>query len=270
MGALVAFAVTALLTRDQLEGFGWRIPFAVGLLIAPVGMWIRSTVAETPEFEASRKAAPDTKPFATLFREYPLAVLRGWTLCVLLTVSSYSLVIYMPTYMQHTFHYTPSDAFAAMLVGNVLMVTACIVAGRMSDRFGRRAVLMAAAIWLAILVLPMLWLMRTVHSLPTLMLAQSVLCIGAGSFTGTAPTAVAEMFPARVRSTGVSVSYNLAVTIFSGFAPAVLTWLSDRGLPFAPGLYELIAVLIAAPTLIGWKRFAGQPTAAVEAIASGA
>jgi MHS family proline/betaine transporter-like MFS transporter len=270
MGALVAFTVTSVLTRAQLETFGWRLPFAFGLLIAPIGMWIRSTVAETPEFEASRRTAPDSRPFATLLTQYPMAVLRAWTLCVLLTVSSYSLVIFMPTYMQTAFHYAPRDAFAAMLVGNVLMVAACVVSGRLSDRLGRRTVLIAAALWLAILVLPMLWLMQAAHALPMLMLAQSVLCVGAGAFTGTAPTAVAEMFPTRVRATGVSVSYNLAVTIFSGFAPAVLSWLTGQGLAFAPGWYELIAAAIAAPALIGLKRLAGPSPAAVEAIASGA
>jgi MHS family proline/betaine transporter-like MFS transporter len=255
MGALVAFIVTALLTRQQLEGFGWRLPFAFGLLIAPVGLWIRSTLDETPEFkrEAALGGPEHGRPFRTLMTRYPLQVLRAFCVSTMLTVSSYSLVIFMPTYVQRTFGYTPTQAFAASVIANTLMVATCVAAGVASDRFGRRAVLLCAAIWLVVLVQPMLWLMKTYHTLPTLTAAQCILCLGVGSFVGVAPGTTAEFFPARVRSTGISISYNLAVTLFSGFAPAALAWLTGRGGIYAPGWYVMIAALIALPTLLSLK-----------------
>jgi MHS family proline/betaine transporter-like MFS transporter len=255
MGALVAFAVTTLLTKDQLDGFGWRLPFAIGLLIAPIGMWIRSTLDETPEFkrEVERQVGNPVHPLKELIAEYPLTVLKGWSLSILWTVSSYALVIFMPTFAQRTFGYTPSDAFAASLVSNTLMVATCVLAGIASDRLGRRNVLVFAALWLVTLVLPTIWLIQTRHSLGSLIVAQSVLCFGVGCFVGVAPSALAEMFPARVRSTGVSLCYNLAVTIFSGFAPAVLAFLTGHGGVFAPGWYVIIAAVLAAPALISLK-----------------
>ena len=255
MGALVAFIVTSLLTQPQLEGFGWRLPFVFGLLIAPVGLWIRSTLDETPEFkrEAVRQLTDPVHPLKELLATHKLAVLRGWALSIMLTVSSYTLVIFMPTYVQRTFGYLPKEAFAASLVGNVLMVACCVLAGIASDRIGRRAVLAASAVWLVVLVHPLVWLVQTQHSLGTLVIVQCLLCIGVGGFVGVAPAALAELFPARVRSTGVSLCYNLAVTIFSGFAPAVLSFLTGRGGVFAPGWYVIIAACLAAPAVFSLK-----------------
>jgi MHS family proline/betaine transporter-like MFS transporter len=264
LGALVAFIVTSTLTRPQLDSFGWRLPFAFGLLIAPIGFWIRRTLDETPEFkqEAALQAGHRVRPFRTLITQYPMQVLRGFGLSTMLTVSSYSLVIFMPTYVQRSFDYTPTQAFAASVIANTLMVATCVLAGVASDRFGRRKVLAAAAIWLVVLVNPMLWLMQTRHDLLDLTLAQCIICLGVGSFVGVAPAAVAEIFPAKVRSTGVSVSYNLAVTIFSGFAPAVLAWLTGRGGIYAPGWYVMFAAVFALPALIRLKP--GLASAALE------
>jgi MFS transporter, MHS family, proline/betaine transporter len=255
LGALVAFGVTSLLTQEQLDGFGWRIPFAIGLLIAPIGLWIRKTLDETPEFkrEADHRGSEPVRPLRTLLTEFPLVVLKGASLSVLWTVSSYVLVIFMPTYVQRSFGYTPSEAFTASLVGNVTMVAVCVLAGMASDRLGRKTVLIAAAIWLVVLVHPMLWLVQAQHGLVSLIAAQTLLCIGVGCFVGVAPSTLAELFPARVRSTGISVCYNLAVTLFSGFAPAVLAWLTGRGGVFAPGWYVIIAAVLAAPALLSLK-----------------
>ncbi len=168
-------------------------------------------------------------------------------------MSSYALVIYLPTYVQRSFGYTPSDAFAASLVGNALMVPVCVLAGVASDRLGRRAVLAAATVWLAVLAIPLLWLAQAHHGLASLIVTQSMICVGVGCFVGVAPSALAEMFPARVRSTGASICYNLAVTIFSGFAPAILTWLSGRGMAFAPAWYVILAAVLAAPAVFSLK-----------------
>ena len=256
MGALVAFAVTSLLTQGQLEGWGWRLPFAFGLLIAPVGLWIMRTLDETPEFkrEQERQKITPARPMKTLLTDYPMVVLKGATFSILWTVSSYALVIYMPTFAQRTFGYTPSQTFGAMLVSNSLMVAACVLAGVASDRVGRRNVLLAAAAWLVVLVLPLIWLLQASHSQLTLTFVETLLCIGVGAFVGVAPSTLAEMFPVQVRSTGVSLCYNLAVTIFSGFAPAVLAFLTGRGNIFAPGWYVIIAAVLAGPALLGLKR----------------
>lgn len=253
MAALVAFLVTSFLSRGQLESFGWRLPFVFGLLIAPIGLWIRSTLDESPDFkrQTERNLAAPVRPLRALISEFPLVILKGWTLSILWTVSIYALVIFMPTYVQRALGYTPQEAFTAALIGNALLVAVCVLAGMASDRVGRRAVLLAGAIALAVLVQPVLWLIHARHGVLTLVVGQSILCVAVGCFAGVAPCALAEMFPARVRSTGVSLCYNLAVTIFSGFAPAILVWLTGRGGGvFAPGWYVILAAAMATPALL--------------------
>ena len=259
MGAVVAFVVTSLLSPAQLESFGWRLPFAFGLLIAPIGFWIRSTIQESPEF--LRTAGKANRPLRTVLTLYPTRILRAFCLATMLTVSSYSLVIFMPTYVQNTFHYTARQAFGASVIANTVMVATCVVAGMLSDRLGRRTVMLFAATWEVVLVLPLLWLMQAHHAMASLVTAQCLLCLAVGGFIGTAPSAIAESFPAEVRSTGVSISYNLAVTIFSGFAPAVLTWLAGRGGIYAPGWYVMFAAAIAAPALFSLKPGLSAPAA---------
>lgn len=257
MGALVAFTVTSLLAVDQIEAWGWRLPFAFGLLIFPIGLWIRASLDETPEFEAEKSARDASgarvHPLRELFGKHPVTMLKGWALAILWTVSSYSLVIYMPTYVQKAFAYTPSEAFLSSLVCNILMVGICVAGGIASDRIGRQKVLIASGLWLAVTSVPALWLMQSQHNIVGLMVGQIIVSIGVGVYVGVAPSALAELFPARIRSTATSVCYNLAVTIFSGFGPALLTWVTGQGVSFAPGWYVLFAGVLAAPALISLK-----------------
>jgi MHS family proline/betaine transporter-like MFS transporter len=172
---------------------------------------------------------------------------------ILWTVSSYSLVIYMPTYVQKAFAYTPSEAFLSSLVCNILMVFVCVAGGIASDRIGRQKVLIASGLWLAVTSVPARWMIQTQHNLMGLMAGQIIVSIGVGVYVGVAPSALAELFPPRVRSTAVSVCYNLAVTLFSGFGPALLTWAGGQGVSFAPGWYVLFAAVLATPALIALK-----------------
>ncbi len=266
IGAVIAFLVTSMFTDSQVGRFAWRIPFLFGLLIAPIGRWMRQTIEETSAFSESQANAagrgPERRPalagLRRLLGRHPRAVLRAIGLSTLLTVASYVLVIFMPIYVQKTFHYRPSQAFLASLIGNVLLVASCFAGGSLSDRIGRRPVLMGAGLVLSVCAYPLLALLSRDQGLAALILAQSVFCVATGFFVGTAPAALAETFPVEVRTIGVSVAYNLAVTIFSGFAPAALTWIATHGGgALTPAYYLSFAAAIAAPAIFS----AGRPPA---------
>ena len=255
MGAVVAFTVTSLFTRTQVEHFAWRIPFLFGLLIAPIGLWMRSTLDETAEFEQARAArSPDESMSAVgrlLFADHLPMLIRGVGLSTLLTVSSYVLVIFMPVYVQRTFQFAPNQAFAASVVGNVLLVASCVGGGVLSDRIGRRPVLLGAGGVLSVCAYPLLSLLQHHQTMPSLVFVQCFFCVATGMFVGVAPAALAEGFPVRVRSIGVSVCYNLAVTVFSGFAPAALTWIAAKGGgALTPAWYLSFAAVLAAPAVL--------------------
>jgi MHS family proline/betaine transporter-like MFS transporter len=248
LGALVGTLVTMLLTKNEIAAWGWRIPFIVGLAIAPVGLWIRSTLAETPHFIAVRqnRAERPASPLFQVFRDAPGALLAGTALSILWAVGPYSLIIFMPTYVQKSLGYSGSQAFTATLIGNLFLVGGCLLAGTLSDRFGRRLLLRTGILLLFVAVYPALYALKVFPATTTLILVQSLFCALVAVFVGVAPSALAEIFPTHVRSSGTSISYNTAVTLFGGFAPAILTWIGySTGLQFAPALYVMAACVIA-------------------------
>jgi MHS family proline/betaine transporter-like MFS transporter len=261
LGALAAFSVTAILSADDVRAWGWRIPFVLGLAIAPVGLYLRRTLDETEAFQAEseRRArdAPSRKaPLLEIFRSHGRSLFVGFCVAVLWAVAVYVLMIFMPTYVQHpdTFNFTAQQAFGASLIGNIPFVVGCLWFGSLSDRIGRRRSLFLSAALLFVSVLPLFLWLKASPTLPTLIIVQSIVCILVASFVGVAPAALSEIFPTGVRSTGMSLVYNGAFTLFGGFAPMILTWLTQRsgGSLYSPAWYVMMAAgvaMIAIPFL---------------------
>jgi MFS transporter, MHS family, proline/betaine transporter len=261
LGALAAFSVTALLSESEVRAWGWRLPFILGLAIAPVGLYLRRTLDETAEFSAEAalrrdEPARNRVPLLEIFRHHGQTLLIGFLVAVLWAVAVYVLMIFLPTYVQRpdTFHFTAKQAFGASLIGNVPFVIGCVWFGSLSDRIGRRVSLFASATALLVCVLPLFLWLKADPTLPTLLVVQSTLCILVASFVGVAPAALSEIFPAGVRSTGTSLVYNGAFTLFGGFAPMILTWAKQQsaGSIYAPAWYVMCAAglaLLAIPLL---------------------
>jgi MFS transporter, MHS family, proline/betaine transporter len=261
LGALTAFTVTAWLNKAEVQAWGWRIPFIFGLLIAPVGLYLRRSLDETEAFQAeaerrSREQGRPKAPLLQIFRNHGRSLFVGFCVAVLWAVAVYVLMIYLPTYVQRpdTFNFTAKQAFGASLIGNIPFVIGCVWFGTLSDRLGRRRSLWVSAALLLLCVLPLFMWLKADPTLPTLIVVQCIVCILVASFVGIAPAALSEIFPTGVRSTGTSLAYNGAFTIFGGFAPMLLTWSTQRagGSLYAPAWYVMLAAavaLIAIPAL---------------------
>jgi MHS family proline/betaine transporter-like MFS transporter len=261
LGAMAAFAVTASLSTSQVQAWGWRLPFIFGLLIAPVGLYLRRSLDETEAFQAEaerrvREAQQEKAPLLEIFRLHGQSLFVGFCVAVLWAVAVYVLMIFLPTYVQHpdTFNFSAKQAFGASLIGNIPFVLGCVWFGSLSDRIGRRRSLFLSAAALFILVWPLFLWLKADPVLPTLIVVQSIVCILVASFVGVAPAALSEIFPTGVRSTGTSLVYNGAFTIFGGFAPMILTWLTQRsgGSIYSPAWYVMLAAavaLVAIPSL---------------------
>jgi len=252
LGALVAMSVTSLLTPDQVTAWGWRIPFAIGLLIAPVGLILRKTLHETAVFEAEQArtkivARPLASPLTRVFRDYWRQLLVGLGFSILWAVAVYTLMIFGPVYVQDAFHFTPPQAFRATFIGNFFLVAGCFLSGAVSDHIGREKMLTEGAALLFVGVLPLYAWLQASPTPATLILVQTAFCILVSSFVGVAPAALSELFPTGVRATGMSLVYNTAITVFGGFAPALLTDITQRGtrLVLAPAWYVMAAALLA-------------------------
>ncbi len=262
LGALVAFAVTSLLPMSQVIRWGWRIPFILGLAIVPIGIWLRRTLEETPEFrvefershsapargEASARREPRL-PLVDVFREHSAALCVGFGISILWAVAVYVLLIFMPVFVQRAFGYTAAQAFGSSLIENVIFVAGCFLFGAMADRIGHFRMQALGGAALLVAVVPLFVWLDHARSTPALVLVLSACAVMVASFTSIAPTVLSNLFPIRVRSTGVSLVYNAAIVIFGGFAPAILTWFTavGTGSVLAPAWYVALA---AVPALL--------------------
>ncbi|SDM39571.1 MFS transporter [Allokutzneria albata] len=184
-----------------------------------------------------------------------------WTVCV------YALVIYLPTYYRDPaagLGFTSQQSFLASLVGNVVLVIGCIVAGRAADQFGPRRVLTWGASGLLVIPLLCLLLLHAVPSVPVLVVVHSVLCANVAAFVGVAPSTMPRVFPASVRTTGLALSYNVAAIFFAGFTPALLTWAIARFTVYAPALWVTLGVVACLASLPALFRHIDSVNAAEE------
>lgn len=252
LGSLVGAAVNGWFSPAELEAWAWRLPFALGLVIGPVGWYIRRHTEEPPEFAAALRArqAGATKvahpsPWAAV-RAYPRETLAGFCITVLWTVATYFFLVYMPTY---AIRELKLPATASLLSNSLALVTASLLLplfASLADRVGPRLILRAAALAMLAACYPLMYLLTSAPSVSTLIAVQCALAAILAAFTGPAGGALAALFPSNVRSTGVSISYNFAVTLFGGFASFIATWLIGvTGSALAPVWYVAFAALVA-------------------------
>ncbi len=249
-GAAMVALVTHLCSPEALDSWGWRIPFVLGLLIGPVGLWIRKHMEEPEAFvEARRHAKGQSPSLWQVLREHRRSLLVSMGLACGATVSFYVVLVNMPTFAHKSLGLPLDQVLLVQMLAVGLMTLVIPLSGALSDRLGRRPVLMAFTLAFFVMVYPLYVWVAAAPSLERLLVMQLLLCTAIGGFFGPAPTALAEQFPVQVRSTGVSVAYNVAVMVFGGFAPLIVTWLTQvLGTPVAPAFYVLFACLL---TLLG-------------------
>jgi MHS family proline/betaine transporter-like MFS transporter len=254
--ALIGIALTTLLTHDQLLVWGWRLPWVFGLLVGPVGLYIRSRMTETPEFLAAVK--PPTVPIRALLRRHPMPVLLAIGASVI-SNSSYYLLLYIPTYAVRTLHLPAYTGFVATLLGGVVLAVFSVVAGHMSDKMPRTRIMMVMAWLFAIVAYPVFWLMVAYPSLAAAMFAVGLLNLIKAGYSGVLPSLLAEQFPVDTRAVGIAFSYGVSVTIFGGFAPFVSTWLiAATGDPLSPSFYLIVSAFISIGALVAIQRRAAR------------
>lgn len=251
LGALAAYVLTANLSPQDLEAWGWRVPFLLGILIGPVGWLIRSRVDESPEFLAytqslKRSDTPAGKtPLRTLVRDYPRAGLASICVAVVGTVSAYVFVFFLPIFAKKQLGLSTSDVNLSTCLATVVIVLCCPFAGYLSDRLGRRAVMLPAIAAYGLAAYPLFQGLVAAPSFHTLLAAQVGVSLFMSFFWGPTPIVLTEVFPVSVRSTGAAVTYNIAVLVFGGLAPFVNTWLVRvTGSNLAPIYYVEVSVLI--------------------------
>ena len=261
MGLLLGSGTAALLNTvldpATMESWGWRIPFLIGGILGPIGMWMRRTIDETPAYRKAAAAPVAVVPDATP----PLVLaVRAFGFTVLWTVSFYIFLAYMPTFTQRYAGLGRAAALWSNTAGLLLLMIAIPFFGHLSDKYGRKPFLLACCIAFIVLPYPAFYLMLGGASLMTILLVQLLIGLAIAMFSGPGPAAIAEIFPTRTRSTYMSTGYALAVAIFGGFAPFIATWLIDKtGSPISPVYYVIAAAVISAAVIATLRETAHEP-----------
>jgi MHS family proline/betaine transporter-like MFS transporter len=255
---LLAAGFGALLTGElspqHMASWGWRVPFVFGLLIGPVAWYIRTRLDETPEFLA---AETTTTPLRDTFTSQKLRLLIAIGVVVLGTVSTY-LVLYMPTYGVKQLGLAPSVAFGAIALTGVIQMLFAPLVGHLSDRYGRTTIMLAPALLLLVLIYPAFVYLIAHPSFGTLIALQIVFGFLMTGYFSALPGLLSEMFPVQTRTTGMSLAYNIAVTIFGGFGPFIIAWLIGfTGSKAAPSYYLIFAAVVSLVALMAARRKLG-------------
>jgi len=244
LGSGLAALLNTILDAADMESWGWRIPFLLGALLGPVGMYMRRNIDETPAYRKAAKApmapAPDlTSPV--------LLAVRAFGFTILWTVSFYIFLAYMPTFTQKYAGLSRSVALWSNTAGLLLLMLAIPLFGHLSDKYGRKPFLLACCVAFIVLPYPLFSVMLGGASIGMILLIQLAIGLAISLFSGAGPAAIAEIFPTRTRSTYMSTGYALAVAIFGGFAPFIATWLIEKtGSPISPVYYVIAAAIVSA------------------------
>jgi MHS family proline/betaine transporter-like MFS transporter len=266
LGSVTVTALEAMLPKDAMDAYGWRIPFLIAGVLGLVGLYIRLRLQDTPEFEALKEsgqvaASPLKEALRTAWR--PILQIAG--LVIIHNVGFYVVFTYLPTYFTKTLGFSKADAFISIAVACVVALILILPLAALSDRVGRKPLLIAGAAGFAIFAYPLFLLLNS-GSLAAAVAAHAGLATLEAVFASASLAAGAELFATRVRSSGYAIGYNVSVAVFGGTTPYAATWLTDRtGDAIAPAYYVIAAAAATLATVLTMRETAGQRLRTIDA-----
>jgi MFS family permease len=252
--ALLGVALSSVLSPMKMTLWGWRVPLLLGCAIVPVLFVLRRSLQETDEFTA-RKYKPNTSEILRSLRSRWDVVLIGMMMVTMTTVSFYMITAYTPTFGESVLHLTSAHSLVVTLCVGASNLFWLPVMGSLSDRVGRRPLLVACTCLMLMTAYPvMLWLVHE-PSFTRLLIVELWLSFLFGSYNGAMVVFLTEIMPVSVRTSGFALAYSLATAIFGGFTPAISTYLIHiTGNRAVPGLWlsaaaacGLLAAMIGKP-----------------------
>lgn len=252
LGLLAGVGLVALLSYtlspQAMLAWGWRIPFILALPLGMVALWLRLAMDETPGFVRQQQRQGIQADQGQTVKSILLAMAR----VMLWSAAGYTCLVIMPTYLQSALHTGQHQALLIAVISNLGFAVTIIPAGIVSDRVGRRRVMMVASVLLLVLALPLLKVLQA-ETVALYSKALVVFIAGGvvGMLAGPGPAMLAEMFPTRVRYTGLGLAYSLSNAVFSGCAGLIITGLiKQTGNLDIPAWYMMATALISIPALM--------------------
>lgn len=259
LGASIVTVLTIILPESAMLSWGWRVPFLIAGPLGLVGLYLRLKLEDTPNFKALEETQEVTQsPLRESFTEWR-AILQLIGIVILVNVADYIILSYMPSYLTETLKIGDNSALMVIVFTMVVMMAVITLVGSLTDRVGRKPVMLTGCVGFVILTYPAFWLMSQGNILGTIagLLILGFLLV---LILGTIGSMLPALFPTKCRYGAFAIGYNVSTSAFGGTAPFIATYLiSVTGNNFVPAYYLIIAALIAFVPIMMAEETAGTP-----------
>ncbi len=252
----VSALVTGLIQQPALGAWGWRIPFLLGAALSLYGLYIRTGLPETPHFVAAeQRRSLESRPIIRALKDHP------WESFVVFamqmgTVMFYIWTVFLPTYAHMAGGLPLNRGFIGGVIATAVFCVATVLSGALSDRVGRRPLLITYAAGFFVLAWPMLRLLES-GGFGVFVLVAVVGCIFLAMIDGVMSATFCELFPTQVRTSGIGFPYAICAAIFGGTAPLIAAWLLSHGMPWLLAVYIMVIAAIAGITFLRMRETRG-------------
>ena len=262
LGSGVAMVLSDTLGEEAMTSWGWRLPFLMGIILGAVAFWMRRSMSSSPEMNDIHAGKDDREhPLIEVLKNHRPAVLRLSSVVLMQGASFYVVFVWLSTYLKEIVQQPVSNPLLLNTIGLACLLPVIPLAGWLSDRFGRRALLMTAGIGILLCSWPLFIVFQQGDD-GMILVGLVIFALLIGMAQGPTPAMMTELFPPEVRLTGIGIGYNVTLALFGGTAPLISTWLiSATGTAIAPAFYLMAAAAISLVGAFGLPGPQTQPTA---------
>lgn len=261
-GSLLISSLLNIYGADAMRAWVWRVPFLLAIPMALIGVYIRTRIQDTPHFQmVKQNKAVVRNPIREVLtsKRHLKAIGLAITLPAVNGPGYYVLFVYMPTYLNKIMHFSQVQSLMVTACGLLTIIGAIPMMAWLSDRLGRKPLLIASAIAMAVLAYPCFWLL-TLGMMPLACMAAILLAFAFAGHAAVIQATLAEMFPTNVRYSAYSIGFNLSTVIFGGSAPLLMTWLIGlTGIASIPSYMVMLTAMLTLISTLFLKETAGKP-----------
>lgn len=252
LAALAGFLLNHFLTQEQIVSWGWRLPFLFGLLIAPIGIYIRKNIHDVP---VSHHKVVDVVEVETSWKEQFVRCFISMGILCVSTAINYLMLMYMPTYAVKELHFAPTAGFAATLITGIILCIVTPFMGYLADIVGRIKLMVVSTLLLIITIYGAFYWVVQSDSFAVLMIVMIWAGILKATYFSALSLVLSSIFPAPSRARGMNISYSLGTMIFGGFTPFFATlFVSKTHDPLSPSYYLMLCGLLSLVCLIYYQK----------------